>query len=56
MRLLRENVAYHNATRTHLSLGKDAPLGRGVQDGGESDVIAIPRVGGLRHRYERRAA
>jgi transposase InsO family protein len=48
-------VYYHRA-RTHLSLRKDAPSPRRVQALTEGDVIAFPEVGGLHHRYERRAA
>jgi transposase InsO family protein len=56
LRLLRQYVEYDNATRTHLSLEKDAPLGRAVQGRALGQVVAIPQVGGLHHRYERRAA
>ena len=42
--------------RTHLSLAKDAPTPRRVQGVTEGDVIAFREVGGLHHRYERRAA
>jgi hypothetical protein len=56
LRLLKRYVEYHNASRTHLSLEKDAPLGREVQGPELGDVVAIPQVGGLHHRYERRAA
>ena len=44
------------SSRTHLSLNKDAPEPRPVQATKLGDVIAIPQVGGLHHRYERRAA
>jgi hypothetical protein len=44
------------ASRTHLSLEKDAPLGREVQGPKRGEIVAIPMVGGLHHRYERRAA
>jgi transposase InsO family protein len=56
LRMLREYVAYYHASRTHLSLAKDAPLGREVQGPWLGNVVAIPQVGGLHHRYERRAA
>ena len=47
---------YHN-DRTHLSLEKDTPTGRPVQKKPESGkVIALPRMGGLHHRYEWREA
>jgi Integrase core domain len=55
-RILREYVAYYSRTRTHLGLNKDAPLPRPVAPRTAGPVIAIPQVGGLHHRYERRAA
>jgi hypothetical protein len=35
-------------------MAKDAPEPRAIMRRGE--IIAIPQVGGLHHRYERRAA
>jgi transposase InsO family protein len=55
-RVLHEYVAYYSHTRTHLGLEKDAPLPRPVTPLTAGRVIAIPQVGGLHHRYERRAA
>jgi putative transposase len=55
-RILTGYVAYYHGSRTHLSLAKDAPTPRRVQDVSEGEVIAFPEVGGLHHRYERRAA
>jgi len=49
-------LVYYHQARTHLSLGKDAPEPRPVQPGELGRVVAIPQVGGLHHRYERRAA
>ena len=48
-------VPYHRS-RTHLSLGKDAPEPRAVQPPSMGRIVALPEVGGLDHRYERRAA
>ena len=39
-----------------VSLKKDSPERRPVTPRGNGRVIAIPQVGGLHHRYERRAA
>jgi len=39
----------------HLSLDKDAPLGRPIERPGLGRVISIREVGGLHHRYVRRA-
>ncbi|NOK02940.1 MULTISPECIES: integrase core domain-containing protein [Myxococcus] len=56
-RLLREYQRYYNASRTHLSLGKDAPETREVQGPEQgAKVIELREVFGLHHRYERRAA
>ena len=40
---------YYNATRTHLSLNKDAPVHRGVEGAGK--VVCRPILGGLHHQY-----
>src|SRR5213594_2354014 len=53
-RTLRLYFRYYNESRLHLSLDRDSPNSRPVQSLGK--VIAIPEVGGLHHRYERRAA
>ncbi len=53
-RLLNSYFAYYDRSRTHLGLAKDAPAGRPVMPKGE--IVAFPEVGGLHHRYERRAA
>jgi putative transposase len=42
--------------KTHLALEKDTPTTRRVQTPKEGRVVAFPEVGGLHHRYERRAA
>jgi transposase InsO family protein len=55
-RMVRSYVGYYHQTRSHLALEKDAPEPRSVQLPEEGDVIEIPEVGGLHHRYERRAA
>ena len=44
-------ATYYNQTRTHLTLRKDTPSGRAVQQVGR--VVAIPVLGGLHHRYAR---
>jgi transposase InsO family protein len=54
-RVVREYVAYYNADRPHMSLDRDAPAGRPVEPASRGRVVAIPRVGGLHHRYSRAA-
>ncbi|MGH9627693.1 MAG: integrase core domain-containing protein [Bryobacteraceae bacterium] len=49
-------IGYYHRTRTHLGLQKDAPEPRPVQSPEAGRIISIPEVGGLHHRYERRAA
>src|SRR5436189_1429067 len=48
-------VTYYHESRTQLSLGKDSPQSRAVQPPELGRIVAIPQVGGLHHRYERRA-
>jgi putative transposase len=55
-RILRSYFVYYLASRTHLSLAKDAPTTRVVQGPEAGLIMEIQQVGGLRHRYERRAA
>jgi putative transposase len=55
-RRIQSFLAYYHQSRTHLSLNKDAPETRAVQTADAGRVVAIPQVGGLHHRYERRAA
>src|SRR5213075_80290 len=55
-RVLSSYFQYHHDTRTHLSLGKDCPRPRPIQSPSAGNIIAFPEVGGLHHRYERRAA
>jgi putative transposase len=55
-RVLRAYIEYYLTSRTHLSLDKDAPISRPFASPADSDIVAIPHLGGLHHRYERRAA
>ena len=57
-RLLREYAAYHHDDRTHCGLGKQTPMHRTVQSKplAGAKLLALPRVGGLHHRYEWRDA
>jgi hypothetical protein len=48
--------SYYEQSRTHLALDKDTPIPRPVMPPDDGDIVAIPEVGGLHHRYERRAA
>jgi putative transposase len=55
-RLLRDYLTYYHGYRTHLSLGKDAPEPRAVEHVDQGRIVETPLVGGLHHRYTRRAA
>ena len=55
-RTLHNYLVYYQRSRTHLALGKDAPEARAVEPPEQGRVVAIPQVGGLHHRYQRRAA
>jgi putative transposase len=55
-KILRSYFEYYQESRTHLSLGKDAPYTRALQGPEVGAVVEVAQVGGLHHRYERRAA
>jgi len=50
-RTLKSYAQYYNRTRTHLSLGKDSPIHRPVQNRG--NIITHPHLAGLHHEYAR---
>jgi transposase InsO family protein len=56
--LIAAFVTYYNQDRTHLGIGKDSPCGRPVEQrpSEASNVVGLPRVGGLHHRYAWRQA
>jgi transposase InsO family protein len=49
--LLQLYIIYYNEARTHLSLGKDAPVPRKTENVGA--IFAKPHLGGLHHQYVR---
>jgi transposase InsO family protein len=51
-RLLCEYVAYYNAERVHTQL-RDSPAGRPMEarPSPNAQIVGLPRVGGLHHRY-----
>jgi putative transposase len=55
-RRLRAYVNYYHRSRTHLALDKDAPEPRAIEPVSIGPVHALAEVGGLHHRYLRRAA
>src|SRR5262249_2063792 len=54
--ILKSYFEYYHRSRTHLSLAKDAPEPRAKQPPESGTVSESAEVGGLHHRYERRAA
>jgi transposase InsO family protein len=50
-RILTLYSLYYNETRTHLGLGKDAPLRRHIERSGT--IVTTPILFGLHHRYAR---
>ena len=57
-RLVREYLRYYHEDRIHDALHKDTPEPRLVEQrkSAQSRVVALPRVGGLHHRYTWREA
>jgi putative transposase len=55
-RVLREYLTYYHSSRTHLGLGKDAPEPRAIQARSVGPVVVGSVLGGLHHRYYRKAA
>ncbi len=53
-RLVRDDVRYYNEDRTHLALAKQTPIMRpdALHVPASAKVVALPRLGGLHHRYE----
>ncbi len=58
IRLIRCSVDYYHKDRCHLGLDKDTPHERPVtpRPSCTAKVVALPRAGGLHHRYEWREA
>ncbi len=54
-RVLSSYFDYYHRCRPHLSLERNAPRPRPIQPPNQGQVIALPQVGGLHHRYQRAA-
>jgi putative transposase len=52
-RVLTAHFDYYHTSRTHLSLDRKAPIEREVESPSKAQVVAVPQVGGLHHRYTR---
>jgi transposase InsO family protein len=55
-RQLQAFVEYYHRDRVHLALEKDTPEPRSIQPPESGRIVSTPVLGGLHHRYERRAA
>jgi len=53
-RLMNEYVRYYHEDRTHLALSKGTPAGREARTKpiAGREVVSMPRLGGLHHRYD----
>ncbi len=49
-------LGYYHRSRTHLGLEKDCPEPRAIELQEVGPVVSEPVLGGLHHRYFRRAA
>jgi putative transposase len=54
--LLADYVDYHHRHRPHRSLEQDCPEPRATEPPDQGRIIELPLLGGLHHRYTRRAA
>jgi len=55
-RILKDYLSYYHHHRPQRSLEHDAPLPRKVEPPETGSIIELPLVGGLHHRYTRKAA
>ena len=54
--ILSDYRAYYHEDRTHRSLDQDCPFSRPIESPDQGNLIALPRLGGLHHRYIRQVA
>ena len=55
-RILADYFDYFHRHRPHRSLKQDCPQPRAIEPPEQGQIVALPRVGGLHHRYTRQAA
>ncbi len=53
-RLMTNYIGYYHDDRTHLGLAKETPAGRQAEKTTRADcnLLSMPRLGGLHHRYD----
>jgi transposase InsO family protein len=54
-RILTSYFEYYHDSRPHLSLNRNSPTAREVEPPCHGNVVSLPQVGGLHHRYSRAA-
>ncbi len=54
-RLMTLYLEYYHTVRPHLSLERNAPIPRPIQEPGKGKVVSTPHVGGLYQGYRRAA-
>ena len=54
-KVLRNYPVYYHDSRTHLGLAGDCPKSRAAEPAERGNVVVLPLLGGLHHRYTRRA-
>jgi hypothetical protein len=55
-RVMRKYLGYYHHHRTHRALARDCPVPRSVEEADQGNIIELSTIGGLHHRYKRRAA
>lgn len=51
-----EYLDYYHHCRTHRGLDRNSPIPRPVETADAGEVVEFPVIGGLHHRYARKAA
>jgi hypothetical protein len=54
-RILASYLEYYHGSRPHWSLDGNSPTPREAEPPSQGEVVSIPQVGGLHHRYTRAA-
>jgi len=54
--IMSDYIDYYHRHRTHRSLNSDSPETRSIEPPDRGNIVALPLVGGLHHRYSRQAA
>ena len=54
--ILSDYRAYYHEHRTHRSLDQHCPFSRPIEPPDKGNIIELPLLGGLHHRYTHQAA